>query len=230
MKERLHLEEKYRAEVRKQLEAASQGSSDKLSKFLNSSFGLWVLSAIFISGAGTIYQNWQKSVDAEKATFQQRLTEESINRQAIERLDIEISFRLSQALLQLSVIAERVSVQLKDKSADERTLAVADATFGVLQNLASALRNDREALYSEHSGYSLPTLLAELRRRLPEANRAEVERSLAALAGVANSTMFSSGGSIPEQTASILLEKVVLNRWKGTAFHHIDCSSKTPFC
>ncbi|HYX72818.1 MAG TPA: hypothetical protein VE732_08605, partial [Nitrososphaera sp.] len=60
-KEKIKLEEEYRFEVRNQLQTANQKESSNLWSFLNSSFGLWLLSAIFITGAGFLYTNYQNS-------------------------------------------------------------------------------------------------------------------------------------------------------------------------
>lgn len=229
-KDRIYLQEKYREEVRRQLEMIEREPRSGIIKFLNSGFGLWLLSAVFISGAGTLLQQWQKQADEGKARFERELADSTINRQAIERLDIEISFRLSDALLQLSTIAERVNTMLKDRPLEKRTVEIASSAFAVLRNLTMAPTRERGALYPEHAGYSLPTLLVELRRRLPPDERSAVERSLAALSSISNSMEFGSGTSVPAQAAATLIRNVVLSRWKGTAFHYIDCSDEKPFC
>jgi hypothetical protein len=229
-KNRVLMEETYRAEVRKQLEAISGHRGNKVIKFFNTSLGLWLLSAIFISGAGAIYQGWQKELDAEKVRTQQKITEDATNTREIERLDIELSFRLSQALVHLSTIPDRVAALAGAGTESELELAIGSATFAVMSRLASAVKSERETLYSENAEYSVPALMAELRRRLPREERPSVERSLAALATLASQARFSRTRPAPEQAAAILHKKIILSRWRGTAFQYIDCNATKPFC
>jgi hypothetical protein len=227
-RERILLEEQYRHEIREKL---SEPKSDgRLKKFLNSSFGLWLLSAIFVSGAGTLYQHWQKQSDEEKVVLQKKLDESAVNREAISRLDVEISYRISTALLELSSVEERVKMLGAEKTDNERKLMLAQTTFGVLRSLGTKERAARDGLYPEYSNYTLPTSFAELRRRLPESERAEVESSLASFAALSNSMQFKKEGAPPYQVGESLFSKVILKRWQGTAFHHVDCNASSPFC
>lgn len=239
---RIRLEERYRDEVRSELEAArKERSSGGARAFLNSNFGLWLLSAIFISGAGTLYQQWQKSRDEEKAVlqkardeekavFDKKIAAEGDNRESISRLDVEISYRLSTVLLTLASIPSRIDVKYAEKSDEEKHLLHAELTFGALQGLGSREQVSRSSLYPEYSSYTFPTLLAELRRRLPEAERERVESSIAAYAALQSKLSFSKDGLPSQQAGAVLFQKVILPRWQGTAFHHIDCNEKNPFC
>lgn len=235
-KARIFAEEAYRSEVRKQLDAEKADKADKadkdgnLKKFLNSAFGLWLLSAIFISGAGAMYQNYQKRADEAKVEAQQKVAEASANRLAIERLDIEISFRVSQALLRLSTISEQVAAQMRDRPEAEQKLEEANFTFGTIQRLASATKSDKETLYPEHVSYSVPTLLTELRRRVPESDRPAIDRSLAALGALASKASYDKAIPVPLQAGTALQSQVILPRWKGGSFHYVSCSSQQPFC
>ena len=86
------------------------------------------------------------------------------------------------------------------------------------------------SLYPEFSTYTFPTLLAELRRRLPEADRGQVESSIAAYASIATFLSFKNDSPPSRQAGEVLFNRVILKRWQGTAFHHVDCSDKNPFC
>ena len=227
-RDRILLEERYRQEVKEKLtESKSDGP---VKRFLNSAFGLWLLSAIFVSGAGTLYQNWQKQIDENKAMFQKKLDEASANREAISKLDVEISYRLSTGLLELGSVEDRIRIQYSAKTDEEKKLMAAQATFGILRSLNSKERATRDGLYPEFGTYTLATLFAELRRRLPESDRANVEASLASFASLANSMQFKNDSPAPRQAGEALFQKVILKRWQGTAFHHIDCTAKNPFC
>lgn len=78
---RIHAEEFYRQEVRQQLE--TKGSW--LLQFLNSPFGIYVLSSILVSGLTYLYTRHQEELESER-----RRTEEVL------RLEDEISFRERQ--------------------------------------------------------------------------------------------------------------------------------------
>ena len=227
-RDRILLEERYRQEIRKQL--AEPKSDSRIKQFVNSAFGLWLFSAIFISGAGTLYQNWQKQVDEDKAKFQKKLDEGATNREAISKLDVEISYRLSSGLLELSSVEERIDAQHAGKTDQERALLAAQATFGILRSLNSKERAIQDGLYPEFGSYTLATLLAELRRRLPESERADVETSLASLSSLVTRMHFKGQSAAPRQAAEALFGTVIRKRWQGTAFHYIDCNKKTPFC
>lgn len=228
-KERILLEEKYRSEIERQFKL-SKPEENKVTKFLNSSFGLWLLSAIFITGVGSLYQNWQSKKAEEQLTLESKLQSQNDNRQAIERLDLEIGFRISQALLYLSTVSERVEATMRDSGEDEKRLAIADSTFEVINELGSTIHNSEASLYPEHVGYPLSTLLVELRRRLEVAEQSVVEESLAALSNLATSMNFGKSKSVPEDAAGAILDRIVLERWTNSAFEFIHCNSKQPFC
>jgi hypothetical protein len=228
-KARILLEERYRAEVRAQV--AEDKPVSGWGAFLNSSFGLWLLSAIFISGAGTLYQRWQKEADRQRVVFQKTLQEEASRRDAVSRLDVEISYRLSSVLIQLAHVEERIDAQFVAKSKDDRRLQAGSVAFSVLGSLNNRENAGRDGLYPEFANFTLSTLLAELRRRLPQEERPEVEASLASLASLSKYTNFGNDGTAPaEAAAAELFSKVILKRWQGTAFHYIDCNVQKPFC
>jgi hypothetical protein len=233
-KRRILLEERYRAEVRL---ALKEPSGSKVASFLNSTLGLWLLSAVFLSGGGTVYGCWQRSVDAtrvqaekdrdeQKLRLERLLDQQRVTQDAVERLDLEISYRFSQALLELFAISD--SARLIQGAAD-RKLNSAQRTFGVLQSLTQPPRPRDAALYPEYTAYALPTLMSELRRRLQAADAAPVEQSLAALLGAGSRQTFATDDPAKE-AASTLLKDIVLQRWKRTAFHYVDCPASSPFC
>jgi len=80
-KNRILAEERYRQEVRSQL-SHEQGST-KLWKFLNSSFGIWLLTTVVIGTLTWAYTRWENE-RAAKALF----------RSNIAKIDIEINSRI----------------------------------------------------------------------------------------------------------------------------------------
>jgi hypothetical protein len=236
-KTRIRLEEQYRKEVRDEL-APKKAGRDKVLDFLNTAFALWLLSAIFLSGVGTLYTGWQKSRDEQRAKvereaaeaktrIEQSLAAQRDNNDAIQRLDLEISYRLSSVLVQLNSISEQT--RLLPGTADERKLRAASATMGVLVGMSATSRRNEPPLYPEYGNYALPTLLSELRRKLPEPDRDAVERSLASVVGAQGSQNFATDDPAKE-AGGFIYKHVLLPRWTGSAFYHVDCSAEMPFC
>src|ERR1700677_4503024 len=77
--ERIILEETIRLEVRANLERRkSDESASRLVKFLNSSFGLFLLSTIFVTGLGGLFTYWTqrtKDIRTEQGTKEKLLAE-----------------------------------------------------------------------------------------------------------------------------------------------------------
>lgn len=237
--ERVRQEEVYRSEVRRQLTAKDDNRKGFL-PFLNSNFGLWLLSAIFISGAGSVYQSCQKSRASENAALQQKLEADSKRAQLVDRLDDEISFRLSQGLIELSALANPQQGKDANSTHGSRANHTARPAARILISLAAAPRGSAETasaagtsgartLYPEFSEYSLPTLMGLLRRSLPpDEAKDDLARSLAALAALGRDQEDLT--LTPKEAASKLLSSVVLNRWRSTRFYYIDCPAEQPFC
>jgi hypothetical protein len=178
---------------------------------LNSNFGLWLLSAIFITGAGSAF-TWYQGLQAEE----RRRVE------AVEKLDLEIGFRYFQTMNRLWA--------LSNKNVNDIKLAEGRRTHEVEQVLASL--NERQPqsllpLYAEFSAFSLPTLEAELRRHLSGSEQKEVDIALARLTGAAYADLDLS--DLKAVGAKIQTE-LVAGRWKNSYFFWIDCPSSKPWC
>lgn len=86
----IHAEEIFRSQVRQELDAKAdeaKGGASRLWTALNSSFVLWLLSSVVLSGLAASYTGWQNRHAKIKA-----------NRELIEKLDTEISNRIYEAL------------------------------------------------------------------------------------------------------------------------------------
>lgn len=82
---RIVYEEKLRIRIRSELEPNEKGKKLKIWKFLNSPFGLLLLSTIFISGVGKLYTD-----------FQQKMRDNLRNNQEMFKLATEYSYRLEK--------------------------------------------------------------------------------------------------------------------------------------
>lgn len=103
---RIRAEEIFRLEVRRELEASQPRPSrrQRLGSWVNSSFGLWVLSSVVLTGLTTAY-----------TYYQSRRAEQVRNAETERRLDTEISGRMSAALALLR-IDEQDAVERKRES------------------------------------------------------------------------------------------------------------------
>jgi hypothetical protein len=153
---RLRAEEIFRAEVQRSL-CAPKSQLQRLLAFLNSSLGLWILSALFITGLSTTYSAWS----AKQA--ERRRSED-----AIRRLDIEIAHRIES----ISIIGDGVVTftQLHSAKAALRGASEARPEVGEL--------GDYRPIFIEFNGRSLFSLIWELQRTLPQSERVAVQPAL----------------------------------------------------
>jgi hypothetical protein len=89
-KAQIRSEEIYRSQVRQELDAKNdqnQSSTDRLWSVLNSSFVLWLLSSVVLSGLAACYTAWQNHHAKARA-----------NQESVDKLDTEISNRIYEAL------------------------------------------------------------------------------------------------------------------------------------
>lgn len=212
-RERIRLEETYRAEVRNKLaEEAPKPKKSPILAFLNSSLGLWLLSAVFITGAGALFTQYEHA-----------RAEDAKRRETIERLDLEISYRYSRVLGDL--------FRLTTRDVNDPVLApgrTAEDVRQVMSSLNQQPAGGSGALYAEFANLSLPALLAELRRHLTNPKeREEVDAALASLTGeVWSNTDYSSVKGV----AAVIQHLLMKPRWRQGYFHFIDCPVEQPFC
>jgi len=176
-------------------------------KFLNSSFALWLLSAVFITGVGSAFAQWQAQV-----------AEDRKNKEQIERIDLEISYRFAQLLVQLDDL--RAS-KLGD---GERAKEVARLYDGFREQSSSTIG----FLYQDYKGWGVLALQAEERRLLSGAERDQVDNTIAALAMKKSLAEESRSSNLEEAGASLL--GLMAPRWKTTRFAFVDCPVQKPFC
>lgn len=210
-KNRIRLEETFRHECRNQLATARRDSS-RTWTFLNSALGLWLLSAIFISGAGSLITHWQ----------QQHAEQLQVN-DAIGKLDLEISYRFSQVLLRLYELTDqnnpRASLLAKHSASDVQV---------VLQLLRESPSKTIPPLYPEYERFGIPSLIAELRRHTYDQRLREMlEGRLADITG--RRAEYGNLSDVNDRAGTII-EDLMLSRWKNGAFHFTDCTKAAPFC
>ncbi len=232
-RERILLEERYRVQVRRQLEAATTSRRASLWAFANSNFALWLLSAVFLTGLGAAYNRYHE--DAK---------EDAARRAVVERLDTEITFRISRVLAatrrlviagnrkrafeyELRTSTKRPSPsegsRLKEEiAADEKIISETPNRYELLRSAPSA---SYPALYPEYAAASLPTLVAELRNHVDEAQRRQLDQVIASLV----KHKFGTGRPLCTEAEEIN-QTFLLPRWKALPFDYVSCPFTSPFC
>lgn len=211
-KQRILEEERCRLEIRTKLESQQSPRGGRLVRFLNSNFGLWLLSALFISGLSGVIA-WYKEYLAESHRIKDR----------IERLDIEISYRLSQQVGLLDI-------EYQDIQGGKPISQPAPSSQDYLDmSLTNQSSSQLLSLYPEFAGLSVSGLMAELRRYLDAPSRSEVDEALLTLT---NGTLTRGAENNPKIVAGRIFGKVlrVRKEWAAAKFPYTDCSMEMPFC
>ena len=216
-KQRIKLEELYRIEVKQHMNPKERKSLwNKITTFLNSALGLWLLSAIFISGGVKLYEDYKaKQTDITKQN------------ESISRLDNEIGYRYSRFLVRLFELTDKnpdsVSLSKKYNSSDVKKLAL---------SLNSTKNSSEDFLYSEYSNYSLLTLIAEEKRILEKSktNNADVDQVISHITGLEVFYDVRKVEFSDIQGLAIAVEEfLILPRWKNNGFYFLDGNESNPF-
>jgi hypothetical protein len=205
-KKRIEVVETYKFEVKDKLEyqKARKFGLGMVYSFFNSKFGLWVLSAIFVSGGVKVYDDYKVKQENEKTRGE-----------IIEKLDNEISYKFDRVLASLELI--------KEKEPD----GVWDQDFSTMEeakNFALGINKDSGKeeiyLYEEFKNWSLLALMVEQSRQLTHLGiqDAELEGVIRQLNEM--SKFFEIRQVNYEDIKSIqkiIRENLVLGRWKSNS-------------
>jgi hypothetical protein len=233
---KITLEEQFRLEIRKQLEGKSHTSS-RAWTFLNSTFGLWLMSAILVTWAGTIYTQSQNKRSEAEMRREAEKAEALRNKELVERLDLEIGYRFSRFEIRL------YSLVNNSRSEAGRALFYGKApskTFlpfrsgksesdveEAIDSLSQPARKSYPALYQEFSNLSTLALIAELRRHVPSSEQGELDQVIADMSGI---YIFLDVQKVKTTDAfavgSAVFDRMWLRRWRAGRFYFSDC----PFC
>jgi hypothetical protein len=122
-KQKIRAEEIFRSEVRLQLDGSSSGRTQQVMKFVNSPFGIYLLSTVLIGLISFLYTQWRAKQDSLNARSEQ-----------IEKLHEEMAFRVRQ--LDAALDGANAAVrQWKNKPEPASTdLNQANKTFNIAVN------------------------------------------------------------------------------------------------
>lgn len=217
-------QEIFRKAIREELSPPEPKSKkERAWEILNSNFGMWLLSAVLISGLGTLYTRHQTTIDEARRSAEAERAESRRLSELRDRLRLEISFRLSSALSRLNEIDKtqnRSAVEDRRKSI-QRALAP----------LAFPASDSAPPLFPEFKAFSGIALIAELRRHVPDGEKRVLKKILANTAGSVAEAY--SEQAIGERTASevgaLLLKRMRDPAWDN-GFPFTDCPDQNPFC
>lgn len=148
-KRKILFEEIYRTEIRNQLNKDVQRKYGRVWNFLNSSFGIWFLSSVILSLASWAYLRIQSNLEDKK-----------LNKEIIEKYDIEISGRI-----------QNYSSKLKTQN----TALYFDINKDFLY-----CNSDRSNVFvfQEFKGVTTRELLLQLLVKVPDYEKTEVENAI----------------------------------------------------
>jgi hypothetical protein len=221
---RIQAEEVARDTVRKKLFDARKASGPfDAWEFINSHFGLWLLTAVFVTGLGSAYKIFDERKKAELQIAVEKRMAESARDARMDRLSMEFSYRLSSALIALQEAHALIQGQSKQDRNEMRIRA-----------LSSMLRPSTDhypPLFPEFSNYSGMALVAEIRTLANATEAINIKSRLARLSGLLNDP-FAVDLKDPHAfhlLAGELTEAARYPRWEN-GFYYTDCSKLKPFC
>lgn len=205
-KNRIEAVETYKFEIKDKLETekAKKFGLGKVFAFFNSKFGLWVLSAIFVSGGVKVYDDYKVKQQNEKTRGE-----------IIEKLDNEISYKFDRVLVTLEQIIQ------KDSIIDlEQQFASLEEVKKFVLGINMESRKEEVYLYEEFKNWSLLALIVEQNRQLKHLgfNNPEIEDVIRQLNEM--SKFFENKQVNKEDIKSIyeiISENLILNRWKSNS-------------
>lgn len=226
-------QETLRKEIREEISPKrDQVKSNKLWEFLNSTFGIWLLSSVFLSGLTTIISKQIALADEEQKQHVIELENKNRQKEIIDRLNIEISHRLSTSLTRL----HNVSISEKFKTANKKINSHSDGHIksirDALKPLSAPTTDVDPPLYPDFKKFSGIALIAELRRYSPDGEKQNLKQIIAETSGLIADILsekkdFSQTSA--SDVASDLIKKMQHEAWKN-GFAYTDCKPEVPFC
>lgn len=217
-KEKIRLEEIYRNEVTETLNNKSPKKSflSSLITFLNSSFALWLLSALFITYGLKLYDDYKsEKVDVKN-------TEEIIS-----KLDLEIGYRFSQVIGRLYKLSNDTLPKTKELNSQKVT-----DIKEVALNIGKSKNEGNILLYTEYSNWSLLALLAEEKRLLSHLNK-DTDWIYTVIGHISGLEVFYEVRKVDftdaRTVAGWIQNDMWLQNWKYGGFYFSEGSSEKPF-
>lgn len=255
-KQLIRLEEMYRARVRNRLRPKAAPFRATVWAFVNSSFALWLFSALFITAAGSGYNAWTAHRNQERARVA-----------TIERLDMELSYRFFRAFagsrhvlemmneyrlharrLEEDKGAREFEAKYKMASAGEKlpddrkqflTKRVAELNDKIFTHphpaalLHASPTGHYAPFYPEYANFNVLGLLSELRRAVDtDDERREIDREIRLITSEyydpANNPRIAEADLLCLVTKKIH-QDLVLPRWRDKPFDYLNHPPGKPY-
>jgi len=201
---------------------------------MNSSFGIWFLSAVVVSGLGFLYTKFNNDYENE------------IKKQIkIEKLDLEISYRLSQ-MLQVShnVVEELTAGQLIMEATKIAKNERLERGYNLLPKLnplhltSSPKETTTPSLHPEYAAINLHGLIVNLYHLENDKFKSEIEPVIRQFSDSKFSTTFNPYNRSMDIMKLIkgscsfakTVQNVMLERWRVFKFRYLNCSKEQPWC
>lgn len=197
-KTRIRLEEAYRKEVRDQLASDTNRARTRVWPFLNSPFGLWLLSSVVLAVVAAGYSSL-------RGTLEQRRSE----RDLIRKLDIELALRTDNFLSEIErfddpfwVATPPYKVKSLLMTLDARSVAEGETLFA----------------FAEFRDRPFSSLLVQLHGLVDQTRKLEIEKALTALRQIRGNLKELQGDAAPQEvSANLKITKEIavrgLGRW-----------------
>jgi len=234
--ERIRAEEALRIEIRKSLQEPPPTQPMKKSSlwvFLNSSFGLWLLSTIFITLIGAKYSEMQanhkeaqRQIEAKEAEKTKQATQDWLESKrkmdAFRRASIEVSQRYSTTLSRLYLLNQKPGPESKLASAGQIRIA--------FEPLSESPSNHKIAsIYPEYGTFNILTLIVELQNNSERpGDSLALKRHLTNTNRILNRVAQQSDPADPKEFASALITAMRSSFWDN-GFVFTACEPEKPF-
>ena len=221
-KDRIVLEEQFRALVKAELDSQKPRNSMTAWEFLNSSLGLLLLSSVVISGIGSKFTRLKNEHERTLAQEVKDLEQQK----RVERINDEIGYRSSVLLVFLDVASEDPTVSVpQGKLAEGHDEAEIKEALG---RFITGRSPSVPTLYAEFGNSSVLQLATELRRSEPRDKVTPLGKVIAAMSAV--DLLPQATYSNPLQVASTIQEELdQYPAWRQGDFFFTDCNPKVPF-
>lgn len=205
-KERIRYRETLRFEIRTSLqkEADKKIGLGKIIYFFNSKLGLWVLSAIFISGGVKVYDDYKVKQENEK-----------YRGEIIEQLDNEISYKFNRVLIAFEQLRVKDSLGIWDQKFSNMEEAKSFA-LGIIMDSGK----EDNYLYEEYKSWSLLALVVEQKRQLNHLGIDDLELE-SVIRDLNELSLFFDNRQVNyediKSIKEVIRDNLVLKRWKSNS-------------
>lgn len=184
--------------------------------FLNSAFGLWLLSALFLTGGLKLYEDYKANEENIKITNEE-----------VDKLNLEIEYRFSQVLVKLYELSNDSIITNKTTNAN-RMDQVKKAALGI----GNSKNSENTFLFSEYSDWSLLALLAD-EKRLEDHLGRNTDRISRVIGHISGLKVFYEVRNVDftdaNKIAGHIQEEMWLGDWKFGGFYFSEGSIDNPF-